>query len=114
MPYISASPIESSEAGRKDDQHKPRVGLVPTTPLLDVAAVLTYGARKYDEHNWRRGIKYSRLYDAALRHLLAFIDGEDTDQESGLPHLAHAACELLMLMEMGRIHPNLDDRYKKG
>ena len=39
-------------------------------------------------------------------------DGEDKDPESGLSHLAHAACCIMFLLEFEKTHPELDDRYK--
>ena len=49
---------------------------------------------------------------AAMRHIMAFNDGEDKDPESGLSHLAHAACCIMFLLEFEKTHPELDDRYK--
>ena len=70
-----------------------------------VVDVLGFGARKYAPDNWRtvpdaRG----RYFDAALRHLIAWQQGEQIDPESGLPHLAHAACCVLFLLEVGDAH----------
>lgn len=98
--------------GKKNDQGKPMLSLIPTGPLLEVGKVLTYGAAKYDPYNWTKGIKWSRLIDAKLRHTLAFNSGEDLDPESGLPHLAHSICSDLFLLEFMRTHRELDDRHK--
>lgn len=102
----------SKLTGIKHDEEKPRVDLLPTTPLLEIAKVLGFGAKKYDAHNWRGGIEYSRLIGAALRHILAYNDGEDKDPESGLSHLAHAGCCILFLLEQEAKGTGLDDRYK--
>lgn len=99
-------------SGVKHDQGKPRLGLIATKFLWGLARVLTFGAIKYEAHNWRKGFAYSRLYDALQRHLTAWNDGEDLDPESGLNHLDHAACELMFLREMVEARPDLDDRYK--
>jgi hypothetical protein len=101
--------------GKKHDQGKPMVSLLPSTPVLEVAKVLTFGAKKYDSHNWRAGINYSRIYDAVFRHILASKEGEEQDPESGLNHLAHAACGLLFLLEyqLSGKYTKFDDRYKK-
>jgi hypothetical protein len=74
--------------------------------------VLAFGAQKYAEHNWRNGFAWSRPLSAAMRHITAFNAGEDTDPESGLSHLAHAACCIMFLLEFEKTHPHLDDRYK--
>ena len=94
----------------KYDGEKVRLDLLPADPIIDVGKVLTYGAKKYSERNWEKGLAWSRCYGAALRHLLAWHKGETNDPETGLNHLAHAACELLFLLEFSRTHPELDDR----
>jgi hypothetical protein len=85
--------------GRKDDQGKNRLDLLPFTALEEVGKVLTHGASKYGDHNWKKGMKWSRLLGAALRHVFAWASGAGKDSESGLSHLAHAACCILMLLE---------------
>ena len=97
--------------GLKFDEGKPPMGLLDRYALEEVAKVMGYGANKYKAHNWREGLAYSRLYDAALRHIWAFIDLEDNDPESGLPHIAHAICMLMFLLRMTRDRKYLDDRY---
>lgn len=99
--------------GVKHDQEKPRTDLLPSAPLLAIAEVLTFGANKYSAHNWRGGFDYSRLLGSALRHILAYNDGEDKDSESGLSHLAHAACCLLFLLEQEAKGTGKDDRYRR-
>lgn len=100
--------------GIKHDAGKPPISLVPSQAVTDIAKVLQFGAQKYDAHNWRKGIQYSRVLDAAFRHLLAFSNHEDTDPESGLPHLAHAGCCIAFLLEyqsMPLEYGKFDDRY---
>jgi len=84
--------------GVKHDQGKLRLDLLPFDAINEVAAVLTFGAKKYGDRNWEKGISYSRCFGAALRHLFAWFRGEDRDPESGLSHLAHAACNTLMIL----------------
>lgn len=94
----------------KDDRFKTRVDLVPVVPLLSIADVFTYGARKYADRNWEKGFPYSRIYGALLRHVFAWWNGEEIDPESGMSHLAHAGCDLLMLMEYEARGTGEDDR----
>ena len=96
--------------GVKYDGGKPRFDLIPAVPLETLAKVYTMGAEKYADRNWEKGMAYSRLYAASMRHLNKFWTGEDLDLESGLPHLAHAAWGLLALLEFGSTHPEQDDR----
>jgi len=104
----------TSLTGLKNDQGKCRVELLPTAPLLMIGDVLTFGAKKYADHNWRGGFDYSRLIGANLRHLLAFNDGEDYDPESGLSHMAHAGCCTLFLLEQIAKGTGNDDRYRRS
>jgi len=102
----------TAPTGRKDDTGKLRFDLLPVRPLEHIAAIYTYGAIKYDDNNWRAGMAWGRVFGASLRHLWAFWRGEDLDQESGLPHLAHAAFGCLTLLEYMETHRELDDRVK--
>lgn len=97
----------------KYDTEKPRTDLLPGFPLVCIARVLGYGAQKYAAHNWRKGMEWSRPYGAALRHMLAWNEGEDTDPESGLNHIDHALCELMFLRQYIADCPELDNRYKR-
>lgn len=84
--------------GKKYDDGKLPLQLLPVPALEAVGEVLKHGARKYSEWNWIKGMKWSRLYGAALRHLFSRVKGEKVDEESHLPHLAHATCCLLFLL----------------
>lgn len=85
--------------GTKYDSKKVPVHLLPPDALWEIAKVLGFGAQKYDEWNWYRGIKYSRLFAACMRHLWQWWRRKDRDAESSLPHLAHAGCCLLFLLQ---------------
>ncbi len=68
-------------------------------PLRAVAAVLTYGAQKYKRDSWQTVPNAKERYEDALdRHLNAWKSGEQRDEESGMLHLAHAACNVLFIM----------------
>ena len=87
--------------GIKYDGEKPKMHLLPSKATLEVAKVLTFGANKYDEENWRKlDNLQSRYTSGALRHIFAHMDSEDIDPESGLSHLAHAICCLLFKLEI--------------
>jgi len=98
--------------GTKFDEGKPRLSLVPKEAYWGMAQALTFGAKKYSAHNFKNGLEYHRLADAALRHLTSYMDGEDNDPESGLSHLDHALATLAMLKYMSVNKPEMDDRYK--
>ena len=98
--------------GVKYDTDKPRMDLLDADALEGLAKVLTFGAQKYASHNWRGGISYSRVIGALLRHTFALLRGEDTDPESGLPHVDHLGCCWMFLSSFMKNRPDLDDRYK--
>jgi hypothetical protein len=103
---------ERAKVGLKFDQEKPRMALVPPQPIMEIAEVLTYGAKKYAAHNWCHGISFERLKSAMDRHMAAWWAGEDCDPETGYSHLAHAACCLFFLMDLRHTRPDMDDRPK--
>jgi hypothetical protein len=102
-----------ASGGTKYDGEKVRLDLLSSFWVQSVGAVLTFGAKKYAAHNWRKGIGISRLIAASLRHLFAFLGGENNDPETNLPHLAHASCCLMFASELMVTRPDLDDRYKE-
>ena len=97
---------------QKFDGSKPPMELLSTTALTKIAEVMAFGAQKYSANQWRIGMDWSRLLGATMRHLTAYNDGENLDSESGLSHLAHAACCIMFLLEFEETHPEFDDRYK--
>lgn len=87
----------------KLDQGKHQYHLIPIGALRKLTEVLMYGAKKYAPNNWRKAsgsADMDRYFDACLRHLFAFRDGEFRDPESGLEHLAHAFCNVMFLLEL--------------
>lgn len=96
---LDSQAMISQSIGRKDDSNKPRYSLLPTGTINQVVQVLEHGATKYEVGNWQRvPDSRNRYYDAAMRHIDAWWNGEKLDEESKLPHLAHAICCLLFLM----------------
>ena len=84
----------------KADAGKLEIDMVPTQIIRDIAEVRMYGNRKYhDPQNWKT-VELRRYRDALYRHWLAYLKGEKCDQESGLPHLWHLACNASFLIEM--------------
>lgn len=86
--------------GKKFDSGKTQYHLMPVKALEQVNRVLMHGAQKYGEGNWRAvEDAEQRYFNAAMRHMHAWLNGECSDDESGLPHLAHAACSLMFMLE---------------
>ena len=94
----------------KDVEGKVMLHLLPPVALVEMAKVREFGASKYAPWDWTQGRNLTDYYDAAMRHLLAWLGGEDLDPESGLPHAAHAAVNMCFLMEFRHSGAGLDNR----
>ena len=85
--------------GIKFDCEKPRWDLLQYEEVEAVVRVLTNGAKKYADDNWKKVEPYDKRYfAAAMRHIVAWNKGEILDDEDKEPHLAHAICCLLFIM----------------
>ena len=90
---------------------KMRFDLIAPWALAQLAGVYTYGAQKYDDDNWRKGLRWRKdVFACILRHVWKWFRGEKFDDESGLHHLAHAAWNCFTLMEYERNGVGIDDR----
>ena len=98
---LKESGQEVPDQNAKADYGKPKLTLVPRQIIKDVARVREYGNKKYgDPDNWKT-VEVERYRDAAFRHFLAYLDNPvEVDNESGLPHLWHLACNIAFLCEM--------------
>ena len=93
--------VDVKDQDAKADAGKPRLSLVPRKIIWDIAAIREYGNKKYgDPENWRQ-VEPERYRDAAYRHFMRYLDDPTgVDEESGLPHLWHLACNISFLCEM--------------
>jgi len=91
---------------------KPNLSILPFAPLFEAVAAIYEGRRKYGAWNWRGEKVSDTIYaDAAIRHLMQFISGEDIDPESGVHHISKAIAGLLVIRD-AQIHgTNEDDRF---
>jgi hypothetical protein len=86
----------------------------PAATALGSLALLE-GALKYGRGNWRPiGVRASIYYDACLRHLYAWFEGEDCAPDSGVHHLGHALACLAILIDADAAHSLTDDRAFPG
>jgi hypothetical protein len=77
--------------------------------LAEIGVAMLEGAQKYGRHNWRKtGVCASTYYDASLRHLMAWWEGETIDPDSGLPHITKAIASLVVLRD-AQLHLQCED-----
>jgi hypothetical protein len=83
----------------------------PRRQVRGVVEVLSFGARKYQPRGWEKGLSFVQTFASAARHAVAYLAGEQVDQESGLAHESHFWCNVLFLVVFtARGREDLDDR----
>ncbi len=109
---------KKKEDGKKNDQNKPSLSLIPGEAIWACGQALSHGAKVYGRYNFRKGLSHSRLLDSALRHITQRLMGEEIDKDSGNLHIWNAMASLAMYEWMRVNRPDLNDLYeypkKKG
>tara|TARA_R110000851_G_scaffold153833_2_gene295855 strand:- start:610 stop:945 length:336 start_codon:yes stop_codon:yes gene_type:complete len=100
----------STNTGNRYNVGKAKFSLIPPLGLKEIANVATMGAEKYDDWNWLKGLPVTTYLDSMQRHIHAFSIGQTNDEESGYPHMAHAAWNAMAIIDTMAVHPKLDDR----
>lgn len=79
---------------------KAPLSTVPANVLAEIGVAMLEGALKYGRHNYRQaGVRASVYYDALMRHIMAWWEGEDIDPDSGVPHIVKAIATLVVLRD---------------
>jgi hypothetical protein len=97
----------------KADTGKARMDLFPGDALFAITDILTFGANKYTDRNWEKGMKWSRPFSALMRHMWAWWQGEKLDSETGRSHLWHAGCCIVFLIVYEIRGIGTDDRPRQ-
>ena len=101
IPERTMYPVTEPDQTIKADAGKPRLTLVPQQIIFDIAKVREYGLAKYGESESWRKVDIQRYRDAAYRHFMAYLKNpQGVDDESGLSHLSHLACNIAFLSGM--------------
>ena len=110
----TVTPLPPTKA-RTDDDGKPPLAYLPWAGLEAVAMVQLYGQQKYGSFwNYKNGLEVGRNLSCAIRHIVAYMNGEDNDTESQQCHIAHATCRLLFVLQNLKDGKAIDDRYKEA
>lgn len=91
---------------------KLRFDLLPIEALIELTRVFDMGAIKYDDNNWRKGMKWSQVYRPIFSHLFKWLSGQEIDKETGCHHLAMVAWNALVLLTYSIRKLGTDDRTK--
>lgn len=112
-PYSSQEVrLTDPKTGGQKGQKPAQFSYIPFDALAEVSKVYQYGAKKYTRDNWKRGYNWSLNFDAMMRHMWAFWEGEDLDPESQCSHVGHAAWHCLTLLWFIKNYKEGDDRAK--
>lgn len=99
--------------GKKHDNSKADLGLIPLCALEECAKAFMLGEKKYGRFNFTEGIEVNRLLAATLRHVNQAIWESEIDLEGQTMHLGNAMASLSMAIFTIKNHPHLDNRYIK-
>lgn len=98
-------------SGRRDNEGKPRMSLLPFDALRELASLFTWGASKYGAWNWAKGLSWSETMDSLIRHQEKWLKREELD-ESGFNHDVHILWNAIVLVAMRLRGIGKDDRYR--
>lgn len=91
------------------ENQKIRYDLIPQYGIEEVNKVLTSKLKKYQENQWKKGIKWTEVLSNLKKHLAQFELGNDYTDE-GLLQIGEVAMNALILADYYHIYPQGDDR----
>ena len=105
--------VENENPKTRYGLSKPNIFLVPASSIIYQALAMENGAAKYGPYNFRdTKVKASVYVAAAFRHIMCWVDGEETAEDSGVPHIGHAIASLGILVDAIETGQLIDDRPK--
>ena len=111
--WVTSPPSDDGTTNPKDamGSAKPPLSCASMPVFMEIGTAMAEGARKYGRHNWRATkIRYSVYFDAAIRHLFAWWEGEDIDAESNASHITKTLTCLMVLRDAMLFGTVVDDR----
>lgn len=100
----------SKKEGLRYNEGKLRYDLEHPIARKGLIEVLSFGANKYEDRNWEKGMAWSKVIASLKRHLAAIEAGEDYDEESKLLHIDHVQANAHFLSAYYKIAPQFDNR----
>jgi len=108
----------SEQSSVKDTNPKDALGTakvpfhcVSAKVMLELGLAMMEGGRKYGTHNYRKmGVRGSVYYNAAMRHMMDFWEGQDIDPDSGVHHIVKAIACMAILRDSQLMGNWEDDR----
>jgi len=100
------------EKATRNNSGKPKWHLMDMPSFEPMIRALEWGAERYGEFNWQKGLSVIETLDSLQRHFIAFQNGQDIDEESGKSTLGHLACNVMFLLWTMQNKPEWDDRKK--
>lgn len=111
---VDPSKIKDSNPKDAIGSTKPALSVLSMPVLYEAAAGLSEGACKYGRSNYRViGVRASIYYDATMRHLASYWEGENIDPDSGIHHVSKAISSLFVLRDAMMRDKCYDDRPPK-
>jgi len=98
--YKPIDKIKEEEKALRYNEGKRKWSLIDYPSLEEMVKVLEMGATKYAPFNWQKGLNREELLESAMRHMVALMNKEEVDQESGISHAGHIMCNMLFYIWM--------------
>ena len=119
-PTNPTSPVDLFEQGLKDNfkqalrynEGKLQWSMIDFKSLEGMVRVLEMGAKKYSKDNWKLGMPVTQVCESLMRHLFAYMSGEDKDPESGESHMSHVLVNAMFVEYIMKERNEFDDRKK--
>jgi hypothetical protein len=109
---MSEKPTNPKDSG---GVRKAPMSTVSAVVMAEVGVAMLEGAAKYGRHNYRAvGVRTSVYYDATMRHLFSWWEGEDIDPDSGMSHITKAITSLVVLRDAMIQGKAIDDRAPRS
>lgn len=104
--------VEPKIRGARHNAGKTRHELQPFDAIDAISEIWTQGAAEYGDRNWELGMPWTEVLGSLLRHVFDWAMGQDYDKKSGKLNLAHAGCNILMLLSYQLRKIGTDNRPK--